>query len=558
MLRARIASTRSVLTRVSTRAIQSSTRRRNENIDPNSIERVSDDVDVCIVGGGPAGLSAAIRLKQLEQESGKEVRVVVIEKGSEIGAHILSGAVIEPRALNELIPNWRDKDDHPLTQPAISSSMRFFTPRYSFPIPHPPQMGNKGNYIVSLSQFASWLGGIAEELGVELYPGFAGSSLLYSEDGHAVAGVRLNDVGIDRKGRAKDTFEPGMEFRAKVTLLAEGARGSLTKTAIRRFKLQRDSDPQTYGFGVKEVWQVDPKQYRPGEVIHTMGWPLDKYTYGGGWVYHMADGLVSLGLVVGLDYANPYLSPYRELQASIAICDSTRVAYGARTLNEGGLQSVPKLHFPGGALIGCSAGFVNVAKIKGTHNAMKTGMLAAEAAFDAITADNNTSIDMSAYEKAFRESWVYSDLYEVRNLRPSFNTPLGIYGGIAYSGIDTLLLKGRTPWTFRNSSRTTDAAHTRKASQCTPIEYPPPQPPLSTDLMTALALTGTNHAEDQPAHLRVRTEEDGPAETSERRGEHVRVNVQEYAGLLGRACPAGVYEYVEDEGEPLLLSLAGR
>src|SRR6266702_5486029 len=337
MLRVRIASTRRVLTRVSIRAIQSSARRRNENIDLNSIERVSDDVDVCIVGGGPAGLSAAIRLKQLEQESGKEVRVVVIEKGSEIGkcvhsregvssqshcigAHILSGAVIEPRALNELIPNWGDRDDHPLTQPAISSSMRFFTPRYSFPIPHPPQMGNKGNYIVSLSQFTSWLSVIAEELGVELYPGFAGSSLLYSEDGHAVAGVRLNDVGIDRKGRPKDTFEPGMEFRAKVTLLAEGARGSLTKTAIRRFRLQGDSDPQTYGFGVKEVWQVDPKQYRPGEVLHTMGWPLDMHTYGGGWVYHMADGLVSLGLVVGLDYANPYLSPYRELQASIGVC----------------------------------------------------------------------------------------------------------------------------------------------------------------------------------------------------------------------------------------------
>lgn len=337
MFRVRIAIARRVLTtRLSIRAVQSSACRRNESVDLNSVERVSDDVDVCIVGGGPAGLSAAIRLKQLEQERGKEVRVVVIEKGSEIGkcihnrerapsqarnigAHILSGAVIEPRALNELIPNWRDREGHPLKQPALSSSMRFFTPRYSFPIPHPPQMGNKGNYIVSLSQFTSWLSGIAEELGVELYPGFAGSSLLYSEDGHSVAGVRLNDVGIDRKGRPKDTFEPGMEFRAKVTLLAEGARGSLTKTAIRRFRLQHDSDPQTYGFGVKEVWQVDPSQYRPGEVVHTMGWPLDTHTYGGGWVYHMADGLVSLGLVIGLDYANPYLSPYRELQASLEV-----------------------------------------------------------------------------------------------------------------------------------------------------------------------------------------------------------------------------------------------
>ena len=331
----RVARARRVLKGVQTRSIRSSARLRNENIDLNTIERVSDEVDVCVIGGGPAGLSAAIRLKQLEQETGKEVRVVVIEKGSEIGehrlarpmvnlnvclgSHILSGAVVEPRALNELIPSWRDRDGHPLTQPATSSSMRLFTPRYSFPMPHPPQMSNKGNYVVSLSQFTSWLGGIAEELGVELYPGFAGSSLLYSEDGHAVEGVRLNDVGIDRKGRPKDNFEPGMEFRAKVTLLAEGARGSLTKTAVRRFNLQKDSDPQTYGFGVKEVWRVDPSQHRPGEVVHTMGWPLDMHTYGGGWVYHMAEGLVSLGLVVGLDYANPYLSPYQELQVSIDV-----------------------------------------------------------------------------------------------------------------------------------------------------------------------------------------------------------------------------------------------
>ncbi|KAI0267315.1 FAD/NAD-P-binding domain-containing protein [Gloeopeniophorella convolvens] len=550
----RVASTRRALFKPPTRAIHSSARRRNESVDLNSVERVSDDVDVCIVGGGPAGLSAAIRLKQLEQERGREVRVVVVEKGGEIGSHTLSGAVIEPRALNELIPDWKSKEGHPLTQPATSSHMRWLTERYSFPIPHPPQMSNHGNYILSLSQFTAWLGGIAEEFGVELYPGFAGSSLLYSEDGHGVAGVRLNDVGIDRKGRPKDSFEPGMEFRAKVTLLAEGARGSLTKTAVRRFQLQKDSDPQTYGFGVKEVWRVDPSQYRPGGVIHTMGWPLDMRTYGGGFVYHMADGFVSLGLVLGLDYANPYLSPYRELQrmkhhpyfAELLSGDSTRVAYGARTLNEGGLQSVPTLHFPGGALIGCSAGFVNVAKIKGTHNAMKTGMLAAEAAFDALFADDSAPADLSAYERAYKESWVYSDLHEVRNLRPSFNTSLGVFGGVVYSGIDSLLLKGRTPWTFRNS-HTIDAAHTRRASQCTPIEYPPPQPPLSTDLMTALALTGTNHAEDQPAHLRVRTEEDGSLESSERRREHVRVNVEEYAGLLGRACPAGVYEYVDDE-----------
>ena len=302
-----------------------------------AVERPSDEVDVCIVGGGPAGLSAAIRLKQREKETGKEIRVVVLEKGPEIGlyfvflvscqqpsphrefsgSHILSGAVIEPRALNELIPTWSSRADHPLTQPATSSSMRFLTSRNAIPIPHPPQMSNKGNYIVSLSRFTAWLGAIAEELGVEIYPGFAGASLLYGAKDTSVRGVVTNDVGLDKQGRMKDSFEPGMEFHAKVTLLAEGAHGSLSKQLINKFDLRKDSDPQTYGIGVKEVWRVDPSRYLPGEVVHTIGWPLDWKTYGGGWVYHMADGLVSMGLVVGLDYANPYLSPYRELQVRL-------------------------------------------------------------------------------------------------------------------------------------------------------------------------------------------------------------------------------------------------
>ncbi|EPQ50141.1 FAD/NAD P-binding domain-containing protein [Gloeophyllum trabeum ATCC 11539] len=538
------------------RFLHSSARCRRELFDPNNVERPSDEVDVCIVGGGPAGLSAAIRLKQLEQEKGREVRVVVLEKGAEIGSHIVSGAVIEPRALNELLPSWSERDDHPLTQPALSSSMRFLTPTRSFPMPHPPQMSNKGNYILSLSRFTAWLGGIAEELGVEVYPGFAGAGVVYSADGKSVLGVRTNEVGLDRQGRMKETFEPGMEFRARVTLLAEGAHGSLTKEVCKRFELRKESDPQTYGIGLKEVWRVDPAQYRPGEVVHTMGWPLDAKTYGGGWVYHMADGLVSLGLVVGLDYANPYLSPYNELQRmkhhpyfeKLLSGDATRIAYAARTLNEGGLQSVPRLHFPGGALIGCSAGFVNVPKIKGTHNAMKSGMLAAEAAFAALESpsESEAAVDMSAYEAALKESWVWKELHEVRNLRPSFNTPLGIWGGLAYSGLDTFVLKGRTPWTFRNRQRTTDAAHTKPtgAPGVKPIQYPPFRPPLSTDLLTSLALTGTNHAEDQPVHLRVTKE---GLEGAEVRKEHVRRNVGEFAGLLGRACPAGVYEYVEDE-----------
>ncbi|KAH8102298.1 FAD/NAD-P-binding domain-containing protein [Cristinia sonorae] len=560
------------------RRLHASALRRRELFDPSNVERVSDEVDVCIVGGGPAGLSAAIRLKQLEKEKGKEIRVVVLEKGGEVGSHILSGAVIEPRALNELIPDWSSHPDHPLQQPALSTGMRFFTKSTSFPIPHPPQMSHKGNYIVSLSRVTAWLATIAEELGVEIYPGFAGAGLVYGKDG--VIGVRTNEVGVDREGRMKDSFEPGMEFRAKVTLLAEGAHGSLSKEAIRRFNLREGRDLQTYGIGVKEVWRVDPSKYQAGHVLHTMGWPLDWKTYGGGWVYHMHDGLVSLGLVIGLDYSNPYLSPYRELQRmkhhpffrDLLSGSATRIAYGARSLNEGGLQSVPKLHFPGGALIGCSAGFVNVAKIKGTHNAMKTGMLAAETAYDVATSSEGTenqeqekSNDMSAYEEAFKNSWVYKDLHEVRNIRPAFNTSLGIWGGIAYGGLDSLILKGRTPWTFHNPT-TSDAHHTKRASECQPIEYPPFEAPLSTDLLTSLALTGTNHAEDQLVHLRVRQyEKAGDAgkegtgegvglkaeekfnEGKEVRKNHVAVNVGEYAGLLGRACPAQVYEYVEDE-----------
>ncbi|KAJ8700945.1 hypothetical protein PTI98_003919 [Pleurotus ostreatus] len=545
------------------RGITSTSARLNrETFDAANVERAEDDVDVCIVGGGPAGLSAAIRIKQLAQENDKEVRVVVLEKGSETGSHIVSGAVIEPRALNELLPEWKSMSGHPLTRPATSDSMLLLTKNYHIPLPHPPQMSNKGNYIVSLSQFTAWLGSVAEELGVEIYPGFAGAQLLYSDKG--VTGVITNEVGLDRQRRMKSTFEAGMAFKAKVTLLGEGAHGSLSKTVISKYNLRANSQPQTYGIGVKEVWRVDPEQHQPGKVVHTLGWPLDFRTYGGSWVYHMDDGLVSLGIVIGLDYKNPYLSPYRELQRlkhhpyfrELLSGNSTRLAYAGRTLNEGGLQSVPQLHFPGGALIGCSAGFVNLAKIKGTHNAMKSGMLAAEAAYKAVQSDADEVADMSSYTEAYKDSWIYKDLHEVRNLRPSFNTALGLYGGIMYSGVDSLFLKGRVPWTFKHTSHipppntALDALETEPASRHKPIDYPPFEAPLSTDLMTSVALTGTNHAEDQPVHLRVMKTGAGETdESKERRLEHVRVNVGEYAGLLGRACPAGVYEYVDAEGE---------
>ncbi|CEL07935.1 Putative Electron transfer flavoprotein-ubiquinone oxidoreductase [Aspergillus calidoustus] len=513
------------------------------HFDPRQVERESDEVDVCIVGGGPAGLSAAIRLKQLANEAGnEEFRVIVLEKAGELGAHVLSGNVLEPSAMNELFPDWLSEDNpsrFDRATPAKADKMRFLTQNSAIPIPSPPQMNNHGNYIISLNELTKWLGERAEELGVEVYPGFAASEIVYKSDG-SVLGVATNDLGVGRDGKAKETFERGMEFHARVTLLGEGCHGSLTKQVSKKFDLRRDSQPQTYGLGVKEVWEIQPEKFRPGEITHSMGYPLPKDTYGGAWMYHFGENMVSIGLVVGLDYPNPWLSPYGEFQKlkhhplfREVLEGGKCISYGARALNEGGFQSIPKCAFPGGALIGDSAGFLNVPKIKGTHTAMRSAMLAAESTFAALQNDTGGTVFLFDYEESLRKSSIWKELYEVRNMRPSFSTPLGIYGGILYSGLEAYILRGRTPWTLKHHG--TDAAATKPASECAKIEYPKPDGKISFDILTSVSRTGTNHEEDQPVHLQV-----------EDWDKHTDIAWPKYQGVENRFCPAGVYEYVED------------
>lgn len=529
-------------------------------------ERAADSVDVCIVGGGPAGLVTAIKLKLLDNEQGTgELRVVVLEKAGDFGAHIVSGAVIEPKALKELFPDSEflkeDGSGIPLPDDLVtmveSDAMKYLTKEYAYPMPEPPQLVNHGkNYIVSLNNVVKFLAEKAEELGVELYPGISVSEVIYNEKGDAIKGVATKDMGISKTGAPKDSFERGMEFHARMTVLGEGCHGSLTKEVISKFNLRENSEPQTYGLGIKEVWEVKPENFEKGAVAHTMGYPLSSDVYGGGFMYHFGDGLVTVGLVVGLDYANPYISPYQEFQKmklhpfySNVLEGGKCLSYAARALNEGGFQSVPQLYFPGGILVGCSAGFVNVPKIKGTHTAMKSGILAADTIFNEIksldpveegTLDDAEPIVLKSYEEAYEKSWIYDELNEVRNVRPSFNGPLGFFGGLIHSGLSTMFTRGHEPWTLSHHS--TDAAATQDASNYEPIEYPKPDGKITFDLLTSVSRTGTYHDDDEQCHLRIPNQD---------YRKHASISYPKFKGVEQRFCPAGVYEYTEDENEPL-------
>lgn len=502
--------------------------------------------DVVIVGAGPAGLTMGIRLAQLAQEQERELTICILEKGAEVGAHILSGAVIEPRTLGELIPDWKEKGA-PLKVPVKSDAFKYLTAQGAVRLPTPPQMHNQGNYIVSLGNLCRWLAEQAEELGVEIFPGFAAAEVLYDDSG-AVRGVATGDMGIGKDGEPTDNFEPGVELLGRQTIFAEGCRGSLSGELMQKFNLRDGVEPQTYGIGIKEIWEVKPEVHDEGKTLHTIGWPLKSDTYGGSFLYHNENNQVAVGFVVGLDYKNPHLSPFDEFQRFKShpeirplLEGGTRVSYGARAISEGGLQSIPKLTFPGGLLVGDTAGFLNVPKIKGTHTAMKSAMLAAEAVFELLPAEFDEenpgpALEATAYPERLEKSWLWQELHKVRNIRPGFYK--GLWFGLFNAALESYVFRGKAPWTMGHHADHEQIGHKNDYAK---IDYPKPDGEVSFDRSSSVYLSGTYHDDDQPAHLRLRDD-----------SVPIALNLEKYDAPEQRYCPAGVYEIVEVDGNPAL------
>ena len=509
-----------------------------------NITREKMNYDLVIVGAGPSGLSAAINFKKLCKKNGKDFSVCVVEKGSEVGAHILSGAILEPRALNELIEDWKTDEDCPVKVPVKKESLKFLTETNSYEIPGiftPSVMHNKGNFIISLGNFCKWLAKKAEDLGVEIYPGFSASELLIENE--KLNGIITGDLGIDKNGEKGPNFEPGIEIHSKYTLFAEGCRGHLGKRLINQFNLRQNSQHQTYGIGLKELWEVKPENSNPGEVFHSIGWPLDNETYGGSFLYHLDKNLVSFGFVIGLDYKNPHLSPYEEFQRfklhpkiKNIFEGGRRISYGARALNEGGFQSLPKLSFPGGAILGCDAGTLNTPKIKGTHTAMKSGMIASDLVFKELISDSRNN-EISNLNKSFMNSWAGQELKNARNVRPSFKYGLKI--GMMLSGIDQIIFRGKAPWTLKHAEE--DHLALKKKDEAKIIKYPKPDGKITFDRLTNVSFTSTYHEENQPCHLKLNDEKLA-----------ISNNLLLYDSPEQRYCPAGVYEILYDNGSPKL------